>query len=60
MEQLKGLPLGRQLILGAGVLLFIDTLLHWQQVSFGSISAIIQEPVTAAASTEPRHSLTNS
>jgi hypothetical protein len=39
MEQLKGLPLGRQLILGAGVLLFIDTLLHWQEVSFGSISA---------------------
>ena len=39
MEQLKGLPLGRQLILGAGVLLFIDTLLHWQQVNFGSISA---------------------
>jgi len=36
MEQLKGLPLGRQLILGAGVLLFIDTLLDWQQVSFGS------------------------
>jgi fatty acid desaturase len=39
MEQLKGLPLGRQLILGAGVLLFIDTFLQWQQVSFGPISA---------------------
>ena len=39
MDQLKALPLGRQLILGAGVLLFIDTLLHWQEVSFGSISA---------------------
>lgn len=39
MEQLKGLPLGRQLILGAGVLLFIDTLLHWQQVDIGPISA---------------------
>ena len=39
MDQLKALPLGRQLILGAGVLLFIDTLLHWQQVDFGSISA---------------------
>ena len=38
MEQLKGLPLGRQLILGAGVLLFIDTLLDWQQVNFGSSS----------------------
>ena len=35
MDQLKGLPLGRQLILGAGVLLFIDTLLHWQQVESG-------------------------
>jgi hypothetical protein len=34
MEQLKGLPLGRQLILGAGVLLLIDTFLDWQQVSF--------------------------
>jgi len=39
MEQLKGLPLGRQLILGAGVLLFIDTLLHWQEVEIGPISA---------------------
>ena len=35
MDQLKGLPLGRQLILGAGVLLLIDTLFFdWQQVSF--------------------------
>ena len=33
MEQLKGLPLGRQLILGAGVLLLIDTFFDWQQVS---------------------------
>ncbi len=43
MEQLKGLPLGRQLILGAGVLLLIDTFLDWQQVSFlghtGGLSA---------------------
>ena len=39
MEQLKGLALGRQLILGAGVLLFIDTLLHWQEVEIGPISA---------------------
>lgn len=31
MEQLKGLPLGRQLILGAGILLLIDTFLDWQQ-----------------------------
>ncbi|MGZ4289455.1 MAG: hypothetical protein ACXVQQ_01205 [Gaiellaceae bacterium] len=42
MEQLKGLPLGRQLILGAGVLLFIDTLLDWQKVSVsvGGITAV--------------------
>ena len=39
MEQLKGLPLGRQLILGAGVLLFIDSLLHWQQYDSGPFSA---------------------
>ncbi|HWJ32779.1 MAG TPA: hypothetical protein VNR59_10605 [Gaiellaceae bacterium] len=39
MEQLKGLALGRQLILGAGVLLFIDTLLHWQEIEIGPISA---------------------
>lgn len=32
MERLKGLPLGRQLILGAGVLLLIDTFFDWQQV----------------------------
>ena len=35
MDQLKGLPLGRKLILGAGVLLFIDTFLAWQSVSIG-------------------------
>ncbi len=33
MDQLKALPLGRKLILGAGVLLFIDTFLPWQSVS---------------------------
>jgi len=33
MEQLRGLPLGRQIVLGAGVLLLIDTFLDWQQVS---------------------------
>ena len=32
MEQLKGLSLGRQLILGAGVLLFIDSLFHWRAI----------------------------
>jgi hypothetical protein len=38
MEQFKSLPLGRQLILGAGVLLLIDTFLPWQKVSLGSLS----------------------
>jgi hypothetical protein len=38
MEQLKGLPLGRQLILGAGVLLFIDMFLHWQSYDVGPFS----------------------
>jgi hypothetical protein len=37
MEQLKGLPLGRQLILGAGVLLLIDSFLHWQEVDLGTL-----------------------
>jgi hypothetical protein len=39
MDKLNALPLGRKLVLGAGVLLFIDTFLQWQQVSFGPISA---------------------
>ena len=39
MNKLNALPLGRKLVLGAGVLLFIDTFLQWQQVSFGPISA---------------------
>jgi hypothetical protein len=38
MEQVKSLPLGRQLILGAGVLLLIDTFLPWQKVSAFGIS----------------------
>ncbi len=40
MDKLRALPLGRQLILGAGVLLFIDTLLDWQHVSacFGGVT----------------------
>ena len=38
MEQLKGLPLGRQLILGAGVLLLIDSFFDWQQVSTSFIT----------------------
>jgi hypothetical protein len=39
MEQLKGLPLGRQIVLGAGVLLLIDTFFHWQEVSILGNSA---------------------
>ena len=39
MDQLKGLPLGRKLILGAGALLFIDTFLGWQSVSIFSANA---------------------
>lgn len=38
MEQLKGLSLGRKLVLGAGVLLFIDTFLPWQTWSAGPFS----------------------
>jgi hypothetical protein len=33
MDKLKGLSLGRQLVLGAGVLLFVDTFFAWQKVS---------------------------
>ncbi|MDX6388878.1 MAG: hypothetical protein QOD85_2680 [Gaiellaceae bacterium] len=33
MEQFRRLPLGRQLVLGAGILLLIDTFLPWQKVS---------------------------
>jgi uncharacterized membrane protein len=32
MDQLRGLPLGRQIVLGAGVLLLIDTFFDWWQV----------------------------
>ena len=39
MEQLKGLSLGRKLILGAGVLLFIDTFFAWQKASV-SVSGV--------------------
>jgi hypothetical protein len=39
MEQVKSLPLGRQLVLGAGVLLLIDTFLPWQAVSIFSANA---------------------
>lgn len=39
MEQLSALSMGRKLILGAGLLLLIDSFLNWQSVSFagGSI-----------------------
>lgn len=39
MDQLKGLPLGRKLLLGAGALLFIDTFFGWQSVSIFSANA---------------------
>jgi hypothetical protein len=32
MDQLKGLSRSSQLLLGAGILLFIDLLFHWQDV----------------------------
>jgi hypothetical protein len=39
METWNALSLGRKLVLGAGVLLLIDTFLHWQEVSAGGLSA---------------------
>jgi hypothetical protein len=39
METWNALSLGRKLVLGAGVLLLIDSFLHWQEVSVGSLSA---------------------
>ena len=35
MDKINELSLGRKLILGAGVLLFIDMFLHWQSVDVG-------------------------
>jgi len=35
---LSKLALGSKLVIGAGVLLLIDSFLHWQEVSFGPIS----------------------
>ena len=40
MDQLKALPLGRQLILGAGVLLLLDTFLDWQHVDGVNINGV--------------------
>jgi hypothetical protein len=39
MDQLKGLSLGRKLVLGGGALLFVDTFLPWQSFSVGPFSA---------------------
>jgi len=39
MDKLMGLSKGQKLILGGGVLLFIDTFLPWQKVSIGPVSA---------------------
>jgi hypothetical protein len=38
METWNALSLGRKLVLGAGVLLLIDSFLHWQEVSIGPLS----------------------
>lgn len=38
MEQLSALSTGRKLILGAGLLLLIDTFFDWQSVSIGPVS----------------------
>lgn len=39
MEQLSGLSTGRKLILGAGLLLLIDTFFHWQSVSIQGLGS---------------------
>jgi len=36
---LSKLTLGSKVVLGAGVLMLIDSFLHWQEVSFGPVSA---------------------
>jgi hypothetical protein len=41
MDQWKALPLGRQLILGAGVLLLIDTFLPWQSWDIGPFTVTL-------------------
>jgi hypothetical protein len=38
MDTWNGLSLGRKLVLGGGVLLLIDSFLHWQEVSIGPLS----------------------
>jgi hypothetical protein len=48
MEQLKGLSLGRKLLLGAGALLFIDTFFAWQKVSL-KVSDVTVVAATANA-----------
>jgi hypothetical protein len=39
MEQLSALSTGRKLILGAGLLLLIDTFFHWQSVSIQGLGS---------------------
>lgn len=48
MDRFKGLPIGRQLILGGGALLLIDTFFAWQKVSV-SIAGISTTSFTASA-----------
>ena len=47
MEQLNALSTGRKLILGAGLLLLIDTFFHWQSVSIGPVRSA-RAPGTAS------------
>jgi hypothetical protein len=47
MDKLMGLSKGNKLILGGGVLLFIDTFLPWQKVSFGIGGASVSATANA-------------
>ena len=47
MDKLMGLSRGQKLILGGGILLFIDSFLPWQKVSFGIGSASISATANA-------------
>ena len=47
MDKLMGLSKGNKLILGGGVLLFIDTFLAWQKVSVGFAGASISATANA-------------
>jgi hypothetical protein len=48
MDKLRALPLGRQLVLGAGVLLLIDTFLDWQHFS-AKVAGIVAVSVGQSA-----------